>query len=131
LPATSGSPLLRPRAKLHVPLPLALRSEAIANTNTKIHDSRCLSPTTQTIQSLASKWNSPKRAAHSRTAKALQSITYLHDNQAVTISSRIGIIRAQIQRHPEDIDIIQKEAKEAEDERQRKKAEAVSKGVRM
>jgi hypothetical protein len=58
-----------------------------------------------------------EKAAHSRTAKALQSITYLHDNQAVTISSQIGII--------------QKEAKEAEDERQRKKAEAVSKGVRM
>jgi hypothetical protein len=72
-----------------------------------------------------------EKATHSRTAKALQSITYLHDNQAVTISSQIGIIRAQIQRHPEDIDIIQKEAKEAEDERQRKEAEAISKGVRM
>jgi len=72
-----------------------------------------------------------EKAAHCRTAKALQSVTYLHDNQAVTISSQISIIRAQIQRHPEDIDIIQKEAKEAEDERQRKKAEAVSKGVRM
>ncbi|KAI5372651.1 hypothetical protein J4E82_008655 [Alternaria postmessia] len=68
-----------------------------------------------------------EKAAHSRTAKALQSITYLHDNQAVTISSQIGIIRAQIQRHPEDIDIIQKEAKEAEDERQQ--SESLSVGI--
>ncbi|KAG9193601.1 hypothetical protein G6011_03636 [Alternaria panax] len=72
-----------------------------------------------------------EKAAHSRTAKALESVTYLHANQAITISSQIGIIKAQIQRHPKDIDIIQKEARAAEDERQRMKAEAVSRGVMM
>jgi hypothetical protein len=72
-----------------------------------------------------------EKAAHARTAKALESLTYLHANQAVTISSQIGIIRAQIQRHPDDINIIQKEAKEAEDERQRKNSEAIAMGVAL
>jgi hypothetical protein len=69
-----------------------------------------------------------EKAAHARTTKSLQAVTHLHANQAVTISSQIGIITSQMQRHPNDIPIIQEEAKRAEDERQRMKAEAMSTG---
>lgn len=72
-----------------------------------------------------------EKAAHARTTKALEPMTHLHANQAITISSQIGIIRAQIQRHPDDRSIIQEEARRAEDERQRRKAEAVSMGVAL
>jgi hypothetical protein len=65
-----------------------------------------------------------EKAAHSRTKKSLEVITHLHANQAITISSQTGIIRSQIQRHPDDIAIIQEEAKKAEDARQRRDSEA-------
>jgi hypothetical protein len=70
-----------------------------------------------------------EKAAHARTAKALESITYLHANQAVTISSQMSIIRSQIQKHPEDMSGIQREAREAEDERQRKMPETRAMGI--
>ena len=65
-----------------------------------------------------------EKAAHARTTKKLEAITHLHANQAITISSQIGIIRSQIQRYPEDIADIQVEARKAEDERQRRTSEA-------
>ncbi|KAI4652546.1 uncharacterized protein J4E92_000061 [Alternaria infectoria] len=69
-----------------------------------------------------------EKAAHARTNKKLEAITHLHANQAITISSQIGIIRSQIQRHPEDIADIQVEARKAEDERQRRTSEASAMG---